>query len=302
MVKRMTLKILTPTYNRKETIPKLYASLTSQTCHDFVWNVIDDGSTDGTEAVIKEWMEEGKINISYLKKENGGKHTALNIGIKDTTEDLIFIVDSDDYLTPDAVETILSYAEKYEEVREEKKLCGFCFLRHYSNGEVNTAYFPRDEYVENYVETRINGNIGGDKAEVFYTSALKKFPFKEYEGEKFMPEDAVWLVMSREYDMVNINKGIYICDYLEGGLTRSGRAMKIHSPRGMMLRSKEFMNDNRVCLKARIKMTILYVVYSRFAGMKPAEAAVELKDKKWFYCLYLPSALLQLRWKKQLGK
>lgn len=89
---------------------------------------------------------------------------------------------------------------------------------------MNTAYFPKDEYISNYVETRINGNIGGDKAEVFYTSILREFPFQEYPGERFMPEDAVWIVMSQKYDMVHINKGIYICDYLEGGLTRAGKS------------------------------------------------------------------------------
>lgn len=301
MDKKETLVIVTPTYNRKETMGRLYESLKAQTCPEFSWMIIDDGSSDGTEDMVGEWIRQGEIAITFLKKQNGGKHTALNMGISQVTQDLVFIVDSDDYLTPDAVATILGYAEKYKEVKEEKKLCGYSFLRHDSNGEVNTAYFPKDEYIDNYVNTRINGNIGGDKAEVFYTFALQEFPFEEYEGERFMPEDAVWIAMSQKYDMVHINKGIYICDYLEGGLTRTGRAMKIYSPKGMMLRSLLFMNDRRVCLKVRMKMTLLYVIYSRFAGYGIREAGKSPDSKIWFGLLYLPGAVIQARWKAQLG-
>lgn len=299
MDKGITLAVLTPTYNRRSTIGKLYESLKAQTCMDFFWMIVDDGSTDGTEETVREWMRQGEISMGFLKKENGGKHTALNAGISRIEQELVFIVDSDDCLTKDAVETVLAYAGKYRKEREEKKLCGYCFLRHYSDGKVNTAYFPKDEYIDNYVETRINGNIGGDKAEVFYTSALREFPFKEYPDEKFMPEDAVWIAMSQKYDMVHINKGIYICDYMEGGLTRTGRAMKIYSPKGMMLRSVLFLNDNRVCLKVKVKMALLYVIYSGFAGVGFSDAAKKLDKRGLFYAVYIPGLLIQRQWKKR---
>ena len=236
-----TLAIITPTYNRAHTLGQLYQSLVGQSCQAFTWMIIDDGSTDETEELVQEWLGQAKIRLTYAKKENGGKHTALNTGIKMIAETLTFIVDSDDYLTPDAVATVYYYADKYDQLRHVQNLCGFSYLRHDSQGKVNTAYFRKAEETANYVDIRINGNIGGDKAEVFYTDTLKEFPFTEYPGEKFMPEDAVWIAMSQKYDMVHINKGIYICDYQEGGLTRTGRAMKVNSPRGMMLRSALFI-------------------------------------------------------------
>ena len=289
--------ILTPTYNRASTLGRLYESLVKQSCKDFIWFLVDDGSQDNTNALVEEWEKLGKVDIRYIVKPNGGKHTALNVGILQIEEELTFIVDSDDYLTENAVEIIVKYADKYAQLKVDKKLCGFCFLRHYSDGTVNVAYFDKDEFIGNYVDTRINNGLGGDKAEVFYTEVLQEYPFMEYPGEKFMPEDAVWIAMSQKYDMVHANEGIYICDYLEGGLTKTGRAMKIYSPRGMMLRSRLFVNDKRVNRKTKIKMMLLYIIYSRFAGVSLREASLGIDDKGWYYILVIPGLVIYLKWK-----
>lgn len=294
---RKRVAILTPTYNRASTLGKLYDSLEKQTCKDFVWFLVDDGSRDNTKVLVEEWKQLGKVDIRYIAKTNGGKHTALNLGISQIEEELTFIVDSDDFLTENAVEIIVKYADKYAQVKEDKKLCGFCFLRHYSDGTVNVAYFDKDEFIGNYVDTRINNGLGGDKAEVFYTKVLQEYPFMEYPEEKFMPEDAVWIAMSQKYDMVHANEGIYICDYLEGGLTKTGRAMKIYSPRGMMLRSRLFVNDKRVNRKTKIKMMLLYIIYARFAGISVRDAERDIDEKGWYWVLVIPGMLIQKRWK-----
>ena len=227
------ITVITPTYNRGDMLERLYRSLLGQTAKDFCWLVVDDGSGDGTEALVKRWSEENKIKICYQKQENGGKHRALNAGIRRIESPLTFIVDSDDYLPEDSIRIILEYHNKFAGT---PGICGYSFLRFYSNGEVNTAYFPINEEIDTYLKVRINGGIGGDKAEVFFTDVLKEYPFPEFRGEKFMPEDTVWMMMSEKYAMVHINECVYISDYLEGGLTRSGRRMKIYSPKGMMLR------------------------------------------------------------------
>ena len=95
--------ILTPTYNRGELLPRLYGSLLQQTQKNFEWLIVDDGSTDGTEKAISSWMMERSLSIRYIRKENGGKHTALNRGIREIETPLTFIVDSDDWLSKDAV-------------------------------------------------------------------------------------------------------------------------------------------------------------------------------------------------------
>ncbi|MCM1143988.1 MAG: glycosyltransferase family 2 protein [Blautia sp.] len=292
-----TITIITPTYNRAKLLPKLYQSLLEQTNHDFEWMVIDDGSQDDTKELMRSYLEEGAIKVSYEKQANAGKHTALNRGIAQITSELTFIVDSDDYLPPDAVDIILSYHRQY---RRTPNLCGYSFLRCHADGQVNTAYFPEDEKIDTYLAVRINGNIGGDKAEVFYTDILKQYPFPVYEGEKYMPEDVVWMRMSGPYQMVHINQNVYICDYLDGGLTRTGRKMKILSPRGMMLRSQVYLENKDVCLKVKCKMMLLYQIYGRFAGVGNGKLWAGVRNKGLWLLSYLPGALLYSMWKKKL--
>lgn len=293
-----TITILTPSYNRAGNLPKLYESLCRQTDSDFQWLVVDDGSEDDTPKKVQGWRQEGRIPICYIRKENGGKHTALNTGIARIDSELTFIVDSDDYLPENAVETILACHRKY---RGTEGLCGYSFLRFYSNGEVNEAFFPKDEWIDTYVNVRINGGIGGDKAEVFYTAILKQYPFPVYEGEKFVPEDLIWLQMSGPYRMVHINKCIYISDYLEGGLTRSGRKMKVKSPRAMMQRARLYVDNKDVNKKTKCKMILLYIIYGRFAGERSHCLFCQLERKPWYLLGFLPGMVLYYLWRYRYG-
>lgn len=310
------ITILTPTYNRASNLIKLYNSLIVQTCQEFEWIVVDDGSSDNTKEVIEGFINSSDRNfeLEYVFQDNGGKHTALNNGIKFAKGELLFIVDSDDWLSEDAVETILNYHEKYKLKKENDKLCGYCFLRAYSNGSVNTGEFPVDEAIDTYRQQRINNNLLGDKAEVYYTAILKKYPFEEFEGERFMPEDAVWLKMSGPYNMVHINRVIYYSDYLEGGLTKTGRKMKIHSPYGMMYRSAIYLNDPLVFLKPKLKMAVLYDIYSSFAKKEDSKKSYgfEKINEKKRKCIvenvmgktliilaYIPSVFIYMLWSRK---
>lgn len=307
----MTVTILTPTYNRCAKLPKLYESLCAQSNRDFEWLVVDDGSTDNTRDLIGGYEGTAPFTIRYVYKENGGKHTALNQGIGMIDSELTFIVDSDDYLAPDAIEIVLRYHEKFIGKKESEKLCGYSFLRAYSDGRVNVREFPVDEAIDTYRQQRINNNLLGDKAEVYYTDILKKYPFEVFEKERFMPEDAVWMKMSGPYNMVHINKVTYYCDYLEGGLTKTGRKMKVFSPYGMMYRSAVYLNDPDVKFKVKVKMMLLYQVYSVFAQkrdkeLKVSKAAVAEKRKRCRHdskalaaVLWLPAMAIYMKWNRQ---
>ncbi|WP_130836655.1 glycosyltransferase family 2 protein [Lachnoclostridium sp. Marseille-P6806] len=296
------LAILTPSYERADRLPKLYESLCRQSDPDFVWVVADDGSTDGTGRLIRGWQEEGRLDIEYLFKENGGKHTALALGIRRIAAlgaQLTFIVDSDDWLTEDAVASIR--AMQGREWTSERRIGGFCFLRRGSDGTINGGAFPQDIMTGNYTELRINRGDLGDKAEVYDTRVLEEYPFPCFGEERFLPEDAVWIRMAARYDMVFVNQAIYYCDYLEGGLTRSGRRMKLHSPCGMMYRSAGYLENPRVNRRTRLKMLLLWHIYHSFAVKNGMDAETErlcaVRKNFWFYLLLLPGRLLGLVWK-----
>lgn len=253
----MKLSIITSTYNRAHTLGQLYNSLLTQTCNSFEWIVVDDGSIDNTESLIKNFISENKIDIKYIYKINGGKHDALNIGINNALGEMTIIVDSDDYLEEYAVETIIYYFEKY---KINNRICGFSFLRAYSDRKIIGDSFLQEEEISNYIDCRINSDIKGDKAEVYFTDILKKYPFPVFEGEKFISEDIVWIEIAKKYDTVHINKNIYICEYLDGGLTDSDKRIKFASPKGSMLRGK-YMMYHRCNLKFRVKGAIIYNCY-----------------------------------------
>ena len=261
----MMITVLTPTFNRGGRLQSLWDSLQKQTVKDFEWLIVDDGSTDGTKDLITQLQEKSDFPIRYIYKSNGGKHTALNVGIQTICSELTFIVDSDDCVTDDAVESILKIHKKY---RSQNNICGYAFLRAFPDGKVNGKKFDVDEKIGSYIDVRVNGDdTGADKAEVFKTHCLKEFPFPEYPNEKFLGEDLVWVRMARKYEMVHINKAIYVGNYLEDGLTNNRRKHNIASPVGCMHRAEEFMESD-LKTRYRIKGGLQYIVYGRFAGVK----------------------------------
>lgn len=291
----MIVTVLTPTFNRGGALNNLYQSLQKQTIKDFEWLLVDDGSTDDTKNIAEEMRKKAEFPMRYIYKENGGKHTALNVGVKQITSELTFIVDSDDTLVPDAIETILQYHKKY---KERKDLCGYSFLRRFPDGNINGKPFEPDEKVGTYIECRINADdTQADKAEVFYTRCLKEFPFPEYRNEKFLGEDLVWIRMAMKYQMVHINRAIYVGNYLEDGLTKNRRKNNIRSPYGCMERAKEFMRPE-LKLKYRLKGAVQYLVYGKFAGEKQLIAKAPYKGLA--VCVALPSMLVYHRWSKSV--
>lgn len=257
MRRKVKLTILTPIYNRVDLLPQVFTSLQSQTVKDFEWLVIDDGSTDN----IQEYMHglpEVDFPIHYHRKENGGKHTAMNYSHPYIQGEFVLILDSDDYLIPDAVEIILKDWQKYVGVSSVGVLS---YERGGRQGEIisDRASVP-NYYISDDIHFRVNQGVGGDRAEVVRTEIFKKFPLPAHENEKFMSEGWLWNNIAIKYQTVYIQKGIYICEYLEGGLTKSGRILRMKSPLNMMDSCKSFFQDE-VCLKIQVKEMLLYCVY-----------------------------------------
>ena len=291
------ITVLTPTYNRGKLLEKLYESLCAQDCKDFEWLIVDDGSTDDTSERVEQMKQTADFPILYYEKENGGKHTALNYAYQFIRTPLTFIVDSDDSLTGDAVSYI---DEIYKKYKNESDLCGFSFLRGKPNGRyLSTSGVPQDGMKESYVDCRINRSIGGDMAEVWYTHCLKEYPFPEFQGEKFLGEDIVWVRMSEKYKMRFFNRVIYVSDYLEDGLTNNRRKHNIKSPNGCVVRAEAFL-DSDSNIKAKIKAALQYQVYGRFARIDMIKMYRETGSKVLFLVGFLPAWILYVMWKTRI--
>jgi glycosyltransferase involved in cell wall biosynthesis len=213
------ISIVTPTYNRGYIINKLYSSLLKQTNSNFNWIIIDDGSSDNTDKLVNEWINrENPFEIIYKKIDNGGKHRALNYAMQFVDYKYVFIVDSDDHLIPNAIELVLEWIETID---NKKNFAGVSGLRITSQGEIIGTQIKED-YIDASNYERRKYNLLGDKAEVYKADLLKQYPFPEFEGENFLPENAVWDALALAgYKLRWFNKAIYVCDYLEDGLTKS---------------------------------------------------------------------------------
>ncbi len=251
--------IVTPTYNRADTLGRLYESLLNQSNKSFKWMVVDDGSTDNTEELISGFDDNNQLDIRYIKKKNGGKHTALNIAFDEVDTKYTFIVDSDDYLTEDAVQSIYDA----DDTITKNNLAGVIFLKGYGRETFIGDSF-QCEGIFNDIDVRFRQRAAGDKAEVWRSDILKRFKFPVFEGEHFQGENYVWWQIALEYNMLYINKIVYIGKYLPGGLSKSGRRLRISCPLGGMENSKIAFND-RFPMKERIKRAWLYICYGLFA-------------------------------------
>ena len=290
--------ILTATYNRREKLKDLFDSLQNQTNYNFKWLIVDDGSVDDTENCVQQFMLRGKFPIQYIKKENGGKHSALNLGMGSVFTPLTFIVDSDDLLVPNAVDIICQYYEKYQTVLHDEKIGAFSFLKS-QGSDKPLVKAPKDEMVSSYVKIRIKENRPGDMAEVFVTSVLQQFSFPKFENEKFLSEDVVWIQIGLKYQYVFVNKIIYQCDYLSDGLSTNDKSMKFASPLGSMMRGKMLMS--RGCgLRALLKGAIIYECYKfEVNGKLPICLQIEKLYEKMLCFLLKPLGLyFNKKWKR----
>lgn len=290
------LSVITPIFNRADLLPGCYESLRKQTCMDFEWIIVDDGSSDDTEAVV-QGFEPADFSVTYIKKENGGKHTALNASYPYIRGKYVLILDSDDYLTPNAVERAKACWQIYED-REEVGIV--IFQRGKSLGEPLCIVRDYDQPVDilRYKRTAVHSM---DCCEVLRAELLKKYPFPVFEGERFVAECALWNRVALTHKCVYINEVIYICEYLEGGLTDSGRPMRIRNPRGGMFICNLRMGSNNF-MSQRIKYGLLYTCYGHFAGMTPAEMAKQCSNPGVMWvCLPFGWALYQY-WKHKYQK
>jgi len=229
------ISIITTTYNRAYILPKLYQSLLNQTCFQFEWIVIDDGSNDETDKLVKNWINNCSLfSILYCKTNNRGKHYALNDAVKMANYNWCIVVDSDDYLVNDAIVCIHSWLLS---VKDDNSFAGIAGLRGYISTNKKVGKYPTNKKYKEYIDAtnleRKKYKLTGDKAEIYKTYILRKYPFPEFNDEKFLDESVIWdQIASDGYKIRWFNKIIYRGEYIDDGLTKSNVRLFMHNYEG----------------------------------------------------------------------
>lgn len=278
-MKHPFITILTPTYNRASLLPRLFDSLLRQTNKDFEWIVVDDGSTDDTREVVANLKEKcgGAFPMGYVYKANGGKHMAINIGAERARGELLFIADSDDLLTDDALETV---ANSWHDISDDKSFAGIAGLDiTMDTREVIGSGLPQEHIDCNAIDIRYRHHVTGDMKEVFRTEVLREFPFPEFAGERFCPEQLVWFRMARRYRLRYINKPIYIADYQPDGITAGITRARMRNPSASMLTYAE-LTECPVPFLVKVKAAINFW---RFWHCRTATSVVPHVALRWHW-------------------
>lgn len=244
--------VFTPVYNRAYIISNLYNSLCQQSSKDFEWLIVDDGSTDNIEELINSFILENKIKIRFYRQRNGGKHIAINYGVKLAHGSLFFIVDSDDYITPDAIEWIQKTSAP---IMDNNDFAGISGTRIKPDGTKIGGGKDFGSIDANAIDIRLKYGVTGDLAEVYKTAILKQFPFPHFENEKFCPEALVWFRIARKYKLRFCYKGIYVCEYRPDGLTAKITRLRRESPKASMTYYSEHFHDT-IPVKWKLKASI----------------------------------------------
>ncbi len=273
------ITILTPTYNRASLLPRLFDSLLRQTNKDFEWIVVDDGSTDDTREVVANLKEKcgGAFPMGYVYKANGGKYMAINIGAERARGELLFIADSDDLLTDDALETV---ENSWHDISDDKSFAGIAGLDiTMDTREVIGSGLPQEHIDCNAIDIRYRHHVTGDMKEVFRTEVLREFPFPEFAGERFCPEQLVWFRMARRYRLRYINKPIYIADYQPDGITAGITRARMRNPSASMLTYAE-LTECPVPFLVKVKAAINFW---RFWHCRTATSVVPRVALRWHW-------------------
>ena len=247
------------------------------------------------------FINQQKINIRYEEQQNGGKHVAVNKGIDLALGELFFIVDSDDWLTEDSIETIILNWNLVQKLDNKVEFAGVSGNRLFPSGKVNGGEVGYTTLDSNVFDYRFIHRVKGDKAEVYLTSILKQYPFPFFEGEMFCPESVVWYRIGENYQLRFFNKGIYMGEYLTGGITDLSVPMRAKSPRYTALAYQEMANSVKMPLLGKVKSLINYWRFSPYNHYQNLNEKLN-GLKPWWAILLFPIGFSMYLFEKKLVK
>lgn len=199
--------VFTPTFNRAHTLRRIFDALHAQTCRDFEWLVVDDGSTDGTRELMRKLASEASFPVRYVHQENRGKHVAFNTGVAAARGRLFLPIDSDDSCVPHALERFRYHWDRIPP-DARARFTGVTALGADPAGAVKGTRFPSGVIDSDSNEMMYRFGITGDKWGFHRIEILRQHPFPELPGAKFVPEGIVWSAIARKYKTRFVNEAL----------------------------------------------------------------------------------------------
>lgn len=248
------LTVFTPTYNRAHTLERTYQSLCRQTCQDFEWLIIDDGSTDNTAELVDKWKQEANFKIIYIYQENQGMHGAHNTAYRNITTELNTCIDSDDYMPDDAVECIIKFWHTFG----EDKYAGFIGLDQREDGTIIGGSLPSVPIATTLYDYYASGG-SGDKKLVYRTDIITKYPeYPIFEGERYVGLGYKYMLIDQDYKLLTFNHPLVVVEYQADGSSNNMYRQYWNNPRGFAFIRKTDMLYAKT-KKHRFKACIHYV-------------------------------------------
>ena len=278
------LTVFTPSFNRAECLKKGYEALCRQTCKEFVWLVVDDGSTDQTRLLVEQWSRQEKgFEVRYIYKENGGLHTGYNVAIANIDTELSVCIDSDDYMPDDAVEKILTFWKK----EGSDKYAGIAALDAFEDGTIIGDPFPKQKSI-NILDVSLGKYHykNGDRKLVVRTALYKEVaPMPSYENEKNFNPHLMHLQISEKYDFLIYNTVLCVVEYQEDGMSNGIFKQYLNSPKSFAHMRKYMLGLKGTTFKFRMRHAIHYVSSSIIARNK---RFLQESPRKWDVILAVP--------------
>lgn len=291
----MKVIVLTPTYNRPDNLKQLFATLQQQNRKDFLWLIVNDGSQADYASVVEEIKKEADFNVEYLRKENGGKSSAINYAFDHIRDKDCFvaIIDDDEQLLPDAVEKLSRYAEMYKD-SNIGVIHFYRALMSEHRGMENGQIIARPVFERDYTMTFQEFKCKKYFADGYLGYFLRKVGdvrFPLFKNEKYVGPTVLVMLVTMKYDMLWSHEVLGRTDYMEGGISKQGRALRVKSPLGMATRSL-LMQTKKSGWKIQLTQSIGYYAYLKLAGVDSVSIGVEKAYRPLFPLLSKPLGLM----------